>query len=116
MIGERSGLYRVKITKPGHLPDGIPKRPHCIDPQKAIDSCLSCDRGACTGDCMRRKIASGLTPKAVSKFAPKKVDPDRISELYMSGLTMREIGKRLGVSRSCVGYWLGKIKVKKAVE
>ena len=114
MLGERSGRCGVKATKPGHLSDGIPAKPRCIDPQKAIDACLSCERGVCTGDCRERKIASGLTPQPISKFAPKKVDPDLVVRLYLSGLSMRDVGVRLGVSRSCVSYWLGKVKMKRA--
>lgn len=77
---------------------------HYVDSPEVIAGCLDCTSLDCEGDCLSRMEAAGFC-----ETAQKGVDPQKVIELYRTGISMQSVAKELHISRSTVKYWLEKM-------
>lgn len=104
-------IYNLHCTKPGHLSEGKISSFKGSDPQKTIDACLACKAPKCYGDCKGRRTGrfEDIPLEKWRDGLKKGVNPDEVERRWDSGMGINEIAKDMGISHTCVRYWLKKL-------
>lgn len=101
----------VRASRPWRSPDVLEpmKPPGTCDPPEVMALCLHCQRDDCGGDCEARRRAAGvLGPEGVG--VKKGVRMEDVVVAYDAGAwqSLSELGRRFGVTKSTIRYWLKK--------